>query len=702
MQSRLRVSDPDHSALRSAARATVVVPSAIAICQLGLGNSNTALFAGFGSLGVLVFVNFSGPRNRQLAAYSALLVAGAVLISIGTLCSRSPVLATVGMAVVGFVLVFSGVINGYIAAGTNAALLSFILAVMVPATAADIPSRLTGWAIGGVLAATATLVLFPERPRDDLRSAAADACRAIADLLAEPDQPGREDAALAAVQALRKRYVATPFRPTGSTGAGAALTSIVDELTWLSGLVAPVKAGEAESDVARATIATVLRESAQRLNGHGGTIEVDRLVELRADLMGGLIRRLEGPAVSDDGYLRDALHSTWQLQVISYATLQIGALARTAAGARQPLAVDRALGTVRRLVADHATLRSVWTRNALRATAGLSLAVLVGQLASVQHSFWIVLGTLSVLRSSVLGTGASVIRALFGTIIGIVIGGALLTAIGSNDVLAWVALPPAIFVALYAPRAISFAAGQAGFTVAVVVFFNLIAPTGWKVGLVRVEDVAIGFAISVVVALLFWPRGAAAVLRRSLGDAFEASAAYLATSASWLLEGGIDGELTEPRRDAIAREHLLDVAVRQYLAERSPPGQRVDDVTTLAAGSVRLRVTGDALAMLGHQSEGAERPPASNLRGDVDRVRAWYAALGTNVAAGAAPPVPADTVDALPRAVLEGVRETAVTGNHALMVAAVAVGWASEHLDLLGRLEDPIARSAARVAPSGP
>ena len=30
--------------------------------------------------------------------------------------------------------------------------------------------------------------------------------------------------------------VATPFRPTGSTGAGAALASIVDELGWLLGL----------------------------------------------------------------------------------------------------------------------------------------------------------------------------------------------------------------------------------------------------------------------------------------------------------------------------------------------------------------------------------------------------------------------------------------------------------------------------------
>jgi hypothetical protein len=38
----------------------------------------------------------------------------------------------------------------------------------------------------------------------------------------------------------------------------------------------------------------------------------------------------------------------------------------------------------------------------------------------------------------------------------------------------------------------SFAAGQAAFTMMVVFIFNLLVPTGWRVGLIRVEDVVIG------------------------------------------------------------------------------------------------------------------------------------------------------------------------------------------------------------------
>ena len=71
------------------------------------------------------------------------------------------------------------------------------------------------------------------------------------------------------------------------------------------------------------------------------------------------------------------------------------------------------------------------------------------------------------------------------------------------------ALPVAILVAGVAPAAIGFAAGQAGIHLVLVILFNIIAPAGWQVGLLRVEDIAIGCAVSLVVGVLFWPRGAA-------------------------------------------------------------------------------------------------------------------------------------------------------------------------------------------------
>ena len=74
---------------------------------------------------------------------------------------------------------------------------------------------------------------------------------------------------------------------------------------------------------------------------------------------------------------------------------------------------------------------------------------------------------------------------------------------------------PSLF-ASYAPLRISFLAGQAGFTVFLAILFNIVQPTGWRVGLVRVEDVAIGCGVSLVVGFLLWPRGAAPVVSLDL------------------------------------------------------------------------------------------------------------------------------------------------------------------------------------------
>ena len=131
--------------------------------------------------------------------------------------------------------------------------------------------------------------------------------------------------------------------------------------------------------------------------------------------------------------------------------------------------------------------------------------MLVAELSHVQHGFWVVLGAMSVLRTSALTTTSTVLRALLGTVVGFVVGGGLILLVGTGPATLWVLLPLAVLVAGFAPQTVSFAAGQAAFTVAVVILFNLMQPVGWKVGLVRVQDVAIGCAAALVVGLLLWP-----------------------------------------------------------------------------------------------------------------------------------------------------------------------------------------------------
>jgi uncharacterized membrane protein YccC len=74
----------------------------------------------------------------------------------------------------------------------------------------------------------------------------------------------------------------------------------------------------------------------------------------------------------------------------------------------------------------------------------------------------------------------------------------------------WTLMPIAIFAAAYVPRVASFTAGQAVLTMMVMIAYNLIVPTGWRAGLLRIEDVGAGAVVAVIAAGLLWPRGATA------------------------------------------------------------------------------------------------------------------------------------------------------------------------------------------------
>jgi len=132
--------------------------------------------------------------------------------------------------------------------------------------------------------------------------------------------------------------------------------------------------------------------------------------------------------------------------------------------------------------------------------------------------------------------------ALAGTAVGIVIGAAILIPLKGDTTVLWGILPVAVLLGAYAPRVISFAAGQAAFTVVVLVLFNIIQPTGWKVGILRIEDVAVGFAISLGVGRLFWPRGAGALVREDLATAYARAADYVVATTRQLIEGGDSGD----------------------------------------------------------------------------------------------------------------------------------------------------------------
>src|SRR5246127_2853293 len=104
----------DAAALKSAARAAIVMPAVFALAEKVIQQPQTSVFAAFGSFAFLVLVEFTGSPRTRLTAYLGLSCVGAAFVTLGTLCSRNAWLAAGAMALVGFVTLFAGVINGYV------------------------------------------------------------------------------------------------------------------------------------------------------------------------------------------------------------------------------------------------------------------------------------------------------------------------------------------------------------------------------------------------------------------------------------------------------------------------------------------------------------------------------------------------------------------------------------------------------------
>ena len=738
----VRQHDPELNALHKAVKVAFAVTAGLAIGTL-IGNGALSLFAAFGSVALLLFADFPGSRSARLGGYLLLVPIGAVLITLGTLASTTPWLAVGGMVIIGFVVLFVGVLSAATAAASRAALLAYILPVMVVGDASDILPRLAGWVIAALLAVPLAVFVWPPKDHDLLRARAADACRALGlELSAKTgpaDEQDRADQASGeAITALRRQFRSTEFRPVGLTSGSRLLVQLVDRLEWLKSVVKRIPAGVSDHwpawnhDMVLAC-AAVLRAAGDVMPSEGkrpsfanrqrladAMRELERFRRMAVDSL-ELIPEIPHPGDPDtrtgvDPDPSDALRPAL-VHELGYTTHLAGqVVANSAAADARPL-MDRLLGrqipdtVARPLSAAHhiavgaISRRSVWFQNSIRGALGLAFAVLLAELTEVQHGFWVVLGTMSVLRSSALNTGSTALRAVGGTIAGFVIGAVLMLVVGTNPVALWILLPIAVFVAGFVPAAVSFAAGQAAFTVLVVILFNIIDPIGWTIGLLRIEDVLIGAAAGLVTGILLWPRGAAAQIRAALADSYRTSSAALSAAVNKTTSvptTAIDDAVQQGQSGARAAAGRLDDAFRQYQSERGSKSIPVGDLTIAVNAASRMRLAAEAVATMTpsrpadldvtpaidpHAAPGSVQAACTELSTAAAATQGWFSQTADSLIAQNA----ATAQPAVPNAenrVLASLREDpAVLGNRPALAWARTMWWSALYVDDVIRME---------------
>jgi uncharacterized membrane protein YccC len=621
---------------------TVVAAGSFSFFYEVAHNPIAAFFAVFGAVVLTVYVEFLGPKRQRYEQHVSLIVITLAFVVLGTLCSQVLWLAVAATIVLSFCVLMTGVVSSSFAGTSSALLISFLLPVAFQGPVSSIPDRMLGWTVAGALSLIAIAVIFPAPTTEafvDVTTSAIDNIsrylRAVADT--SPGQVRSQTAlvdeyaeAASATEAMRRAFFTAPFRPAGLSASARRLIKVIEWTLELDLLfTGNVSHLDDFGDEVRALVAAgsdVLNEVAIALRSDRASAlaleaSLRALREKRSSLEDTAVRSLHrydaaisGPSNDHDGDLMVFLDQSFRADAVADSVQNLGEDALQLAADRgrswwqqllglEASGSDSRLRAARRRLRSHLNLRSVWLHNSARGALGLGVSVLVAYEFGVQHAFWVVFGTLAVLRSNALSTGQTVVKALTGTIEGIVIGSIIIALLGTHQTVFWILLPFAICFTGFAPSAISFAAGQAAFTMTILIIFNIVEPDGWKLGVIRAEDVALGCAVSLVLGVLLWPRGATGLLRRSIADGVVAGANYLEATVTYGLSrcDPSEPEVADPQRARDAAQgaaRRLDDAFREYLSERGAKSVSLADVSVLIAGVTAIRTTADNIHAL--------------------------------------------------------------------------------------------------------
>jgi len=613
----LRIKDPERDALRRAMRAAIVVPLAAGFTVVVVGGTVAPLFTLLGAFWLLVTTEFPGNRQQRGVAYLGMALNMSLLITIGTVFAPIAWLAVTFMFFLGVAVTLAGVASATMSAGQRAILLSYVWPVCTPV--GPISERLLGWLIAVVICVPAALFFLPPRHYDELRRHVGRVCAALADRI---EGIGSAADVTAAMDELRANFLAASYRPVGLSAGSRALVRVVDFLQLVADLV---------DDHTGATLGPVKPPAIQVLRCCARLLDASQVAHRAAnraalDQTLPRLRSLARDRYRDDVLLilsapddAAAVATGRQLLTCRVIATTIGltgrVIAAAAAADARPvwaralglqlpptgfadrLSPETVAGTT--VVTAFLAARSVAAHNGLRTGVGLALAVAVTHLHLVEHGFWVVVGTMVVLSSSALSTRTRVLQAVVGTTLGIILGGVLLGAVGVRPAVLWLLVPIVVFLSTYLPRFVSFTISQAMAALSLLIILNLTAPAGWRVGLLRIEDIAMGAAVGMGVSLLLWPRGATAAVSAVIRAALDVNVRYLQAAVLRVTRGRSeesDANLAALSHDAVVGWRRIDDAVRHYLSETGTGADLRTPVVRAANRAAWVRLAADMIA----------------------------------------------------------------------------------------------------------
>ncbi|MEU0552192.1 FUSC family protein [Micromonospora sp. NPDC005979] len=664
---RLRRRDPSGAVLRRAARLTLVASVLFYACRYGVDSPLLATYALFGTIAAGAFAQLPGPASQRARILVTSLPAVWALIAAGTLLAWSTWAAAGGMLVIGFVVAFAGVGNPRLVGLASAFQLFYILASFPPYQPGSLPQRLGGVTLAIVLLAAAEVVLWPDPVPVSYRhllARAADSVAAFVDATADvltapghgaPD--GRRERAYDLVALLGLGRNSPESAPTAAGAQDRALRIAAAALREVLATADRLATDAPSTPIPDLAATRLLRPCADAIRAASRSLLSDApQVDLRdLDAAIDAAEPSVGSGPPDVPRMcRDATALALADQVRIFA---VGT--RIAAGARVDVdAYPRLFEYARhgawtlywRQFRAHLAPRSAHLHSALRLAVALAIARVAAGALHLNHGFWVLLATLTVLRTSAADTRTALRPAVLGTIAGVVASG-LLVLVVQEPVVYAVVLPVSLLLAFGVGRLLGPVWQQALFTLLLTVVFTQLSPEGWRLAEARLVDVGLGAVIGVLAGVAMWPRGAGHDLRHNAARYLTASGEAVERTVEAVL-----GDAPPPEHDfdrVRRRMVLVDSSYCQYHSERHDP--RRAQLNWDAALSAGHHVVPGAESLLRRNPPGclAAWPAAGALlRDTAGHLRSAYDDLAGEVTQGqpAGPmPVPIDCVDEVDR-----------------------------------------------------
>jgi uncharacterized membrane protein YccC len=555
---------------------TLPAPLTLAVLVAGGIEPGPTLAAGvFGTMGALVATLAPQPAPlrdnlRRIVAGTAF---GVVGLFVGQFASGEGWLPVAVIALVSAAAALVSQVNAALSLGSLQLLVYTALSSGLVTSLSEAAE--TGFFLAGAAWSTAvTLLQSRTEALDPDRTAVAAVFRRIADLLDASGTDRSDDARRALTAALNSGYDHVIRSRSHTAGRTQELSELAGVLNAAAPLVEAAVVTARGSEKPDADDVAAVRALAAAIDGTG---------ELPADRPPA---RAEG-----DGTRRALRHG------VRLAWNVVGDPEERAGAAAVRVPVDRR--TRLRELADRTLASPDGRAVAVRLALCKSLAELARQYLPEQRPYWVLLTVAIVLKPDFGSVFGRAVQRGAGTLLGVLIGYALLTVLPRSP---WLLLAMALFAAVLPwARAASFGLFSVVQTPVIILMLDLSLPPDPGLLVERLTDTLIGCGIVLVFGYLLWPQTWRAPLDQALRDAAVALEAFVEAAFT-----GSPADRRRARRRNYRALTELQTQLQRRLAEPPPISNRAAAWWPVI---VQLERTSDAVTEAVLATRGGEPPP---------------------------------------------------------------------------------------------